>query len=94
METIVIDDQAGTLPIREVIRQATGELIELRQASGELVGTIVLHRVPSAEEYEAAIAAAEADIDELRRRANSKEPCLTTEELFAKLLQLSKNERA
>jgi hypothetical protein len=92
MQTIVIDDQAGTLPIRDVVRQATGDLIELRQATGELIGTIMLHRVPTEEEYAAAIAAAEADIDELRRRANSTEPCLTTEELFAKLLQLSKNE--
>jgi hypothetical protein len=93
MTTIIIDE-AGLMPVAELLRQATDDVVELRQASGTLVGTLMLHRPPSRQEYAKFLAAAEAEIDELRRRAYRPEPGITTAELLSKLLQLTLNERS
>lgn len=91
MTTITIDD-AGSMPLGEVLRQATDDTIEIRTPAGELLATVFLEsRPPEAteEEYAELVARAEADIDELRRIANTpREKCVTVDEHLAKLKAL------
>lgn len=61
-------------------------MIEIRHADGALVATIVLSRDDAGVDYDALIAEAEKDIDEIRRRR--QEPLskdITTDELLARL---------
>ena len=83
MTTIVIDEE-GSMPVGEVLRQATDKVIELRNESGALVATVLLPSYPTEEDYAAAIA--RADIGEIRRRrARRADECLTLEQLMARL---------
>lgn len=82
------------MPVGELLRQATGDVVELRHPSGELVGTLLLHRPPTREEYAKFMAEAEAEIDELRRRAYRSESGVTTAELLSKLLDMTLQQRS
>ncbi len=85
MTTIVIDE-AGSMPVGEVLRQATGNLIELRSESGALIATVHLAAYPTEEDYAEAVARAESDLDELRRRrARPADEFLSLKQLMAKL---------
>jgi hypothetical protein len=78
MTTIVLDEKSGAMPIRDIINQSTDDIIEFCQPSGEFIGTLTLNRVPSPEQYAKLIAAAEGDIDVLRRRAYCSKPAIST----------------
>ena len=85
MTTIIID-QAGSMPVGEVLRQAIDGLVELRNASGQLVATVTLPSYPTDDDYAAAITRVEADLGEIRRRrARPTEESLTLKELMAGL---------
>lgn len=91
MATIVLDEQMGAMPLRDIFRHTATEPIEFYSATGELMGTLFMD-VPEAlaAKYAAGVAQAEADIDELRRIARTpREKCITSAEMLAKLESLA-----
>jgi hypothetical protein len=88
MTTVTIDE-SGSMPVGELLRQATDQVVELRSPAGALLATMYLEAEPPAAEYADALQRAEQDIEELRRRRRSpKENDLTTAELLSRLAAL------
>lgn len=91
MTSIILDGQAGAMPLRQLFENPPDHEIEFWSAAGEFVGMLTI-KPPEAtkKEYAEFIARAEADIDELRRLAKTpRENCVTIDEHLARLKALS-----
>lgn len=90
MVTFVLNDETAKTPIGEVLSCATDPLIEITDETGNVIGRIMLETDPDDAVYRALIEAAEADIEELRRRSrSSRENDVTTQQLLKRLSELT-----
>jgi hypothetical protein len=86
MTTFILDDESEQTTLGEFLESAGDRVIELRLEDGTLVATIVLSRDDLGVDYEALVAEAERNIDEIRRRM--QEPlskAITTDQLLQRL---------
>lgn len=86
MTSIRIDDQTGSLAVRDILAHPPGEVIEFLGSSGEVLGTLFIQgRAPTEDAYADVVASAEADLDKLLRLANTpRSECATTAEVLAR----------
>jgi hypothetical protein len=86
MSTMVLDDKNALMPISEMLRSATDSVIEIRSASGGLLAKVLLTREPTDADYGPILEAADAEIEELRRRRRrDRAGDLTTSQLLQRL---------
>ena len=90
MTSIVLNEESSRTPIGDLLAAASGPVIEIKNEQGGVLAEIILHPGPD-NVSAAAIAWAESEVDELRRRQRAdRSKDLTT----AELLQLAEERLA
>lgn len=85
MTKIILDDERAKTPIGELIGSATDSEIQITDASGQPLARILLTPKGPGFPTPSAVADAEAEIDELRRRRDgSRDHDVTTSELLTR----------
>ncbi len=87
MTTLVLDEKTEQTPIGDVLRNAAGDSIEIRDANGELMATVAMSTMNDGFDYGPYLDEAQRIIDEHRRKPFDRKKCLTTAELMEKLKQ-------
>jgi hypothetical protein len=88
MTTLVLDEKSEQTPIGDVLRNASGDLLEIRDVNGDLMATVVISTVKAGFDYSPYLDEAQRIIDEHRRKPFDRQRCLTTAELMEKLHNL------
>jgi hypothetical protein len=82
MTSIVLNDESSRTPIGELLASASDAVIEIKNEQGAVVAEIILHHGPD-NISAAAMAWAESEVDELRRRQRAdRSKDVTTAELL------------
>jgi hypothetical protein len=83
MASILLNDESARIAIGDLIATAVDPLIEIRNAEGAVIAQIILHPGSGGNGIASAVASAESQIDELRRRrAVDRSKDVTTAEML------------
>lgn len=85
MTTLVLDDTTEQTPIGELLREADGQSVEIRDADGELIATLVTAIEVDDFDYKPYMEEAQRIVDEYLSRPPDPRPPLTTKEFFDSL---------
>ena len=88
MSTLILNDETAHMPLGQLLHSTNDSNIEIRDEAGGVVAQIFLHTLKKSEVCQEHSKLAEAEIDELRRRANDRRGDVTTAELLARLKSL------
>lgn len=88
MTTLVLDEKTELTTIAELLRQAAGQSVEIRDADGELIATLVAAIEEDDFDYEPYMEEAQRIVDEYQSRPPDPRPPLTTKEFLDSLKRL------
>ena len=83
--TLVLDEKTELTTIGELLREAAGQSVEIRDADGELIATLEMSTVKDGFDYGPYLPLVERELEEIEKRAASPGPWLTTEEFLSGL---------
>ncbi len=88
MTTLVLDENTEQTTIAELLREAAGQTVEIRDADGKLVATLLMSCEDDDFDYEPYMEEAQRIVDEYRSRPRDSRPPLTTKEFLDSLRRL------
>ena len=90
MTIISLDESRAATPLRDLITNATDDMIEVRNSAGQTVARLFVSQEGTAEDYREYIASCEADIERLKQVSQSpRETWVSTAELLRRVRALA-----